>query len=210
MIGQGFRARLEATKATELDQLGSDRLLTALADADPTRERVLRAAADSEHAARETFRIWADDEGDPRARDAFESVAEQEDSHRNRVLNALDEPYDPADGGVLHTYLRGREGAVERIAVGMVARPLVSLRTHAQVISFFVDEAEEPTADLFRDLREETAAVIDDGLPLLEERCTDEDEWERARMVAAYTIQVAYDEYADALADLGVDPEPVR
>lgn len=210
MIGQEFRAQLEATKATELDQLGSDRLLTALADGDPTRERVLRAAADSEHAARETFRTWADDETDPRARDAFVSVAEQEDSHRDRVLSALDGSYDPADGGVLHTYLRGREDTVERIAAGMVARPLVSLRTHARVISFFADRAEESTADLFSDLRAETAAVIDDGLPLLEERCSGEGDWKAARMVAAYTIQVAYDEYADALAGLGVDPEPVR
>lgn len=209
MDGQTFRDRLEAEKETELDRLGSNKLLIALTDAELTRDRVLRAAADSEHAARETFRIWADDEDDPGAREAFETVAEQEDRHLQRVLDALESSYDPADGGPLHTYLRGREDTIERVATGMVARPLVSLRTHRQVISFFVNEAEESTADLFRELREETGAVVDDGIALLEERCESDEEWDRARMVAEYTIQVAYDDYADALTGLGVDPKPI-
>ena len=183
--------------------------MLALTDADLTRDRVLRAAADSEHAARETFRLWADDEDDPGARDAFETVADQEDRHLQRVLGALDSSYDPADGGPLHTYLRGREDTIERVATGMVARPLVSLRTHRQVISFFINEAEEATADLFRELREETGAVVDDGVALLDERCEGDEEWDRAQMVAEYTIQVAYDDYADALAGLGVDPKPI-
>jgi hypothetical protein len=209
MNGEKFREQLAAETATQLDRLGSNKLLVALTDADLTRRRVLRAAADSEHAARETFRRWADDEPEPAARDAFQDVAEQEDRHRDRVLDALEEPYEPADGGMLHTYLREREDTVERIATGMVARPLVSLRTHTQVISFFINEPEESTADLFRDLRAETDAVIDDALPLLDQHCTGEDEWERAQMVGAYTIQIAYDEYADSLAELGLDPKPI-
>lgn len=209
MDGPEFRERLEAAKATELDRLGSNKLLVALTDAELSRERVLRVAADSEHAARETFRLWTDSEDDPETREAFSAVADQEDRHRERVLDALEEPYDPADGGLLHTYLRDREDTIERIATGMVARPLVSRRTHRQVIAFFVNEAEESTADLFRDLRAETDAVIDDGLPLLEDRCSSEEDWERARMVAEYTVQIAYDEYADSLESMGVDPKPV-
>lgn len=209
MDGQEFRERLETAKETELDRLGSNKLLVALTDAEPTRSRVLRAAADSEHAARETFQRWADSEDDVEAREAFETVADQEHRHRDRVLNALEEPYEPADGGLLHTYLRDREETVERIATGMFARPLVSLRTHEQVITFFADETAESTADLFRDLRAETSAVIDDGLPLLADRCSNEEDWERARMVSEYTIQVAYDEYADSLTGMGVDPRQV-
>lgn len=209
MDGEQFREQLEAAKGTELDRLGSSKLLVALTDAEPTRNRVLRAAADSEHAARETFRLWADSEDDAEARKAFETVVTQENRHRERVLNALEEPYGPADGGLLHTYLRDREATVERIAAGMVARPLVSLRTHERVISFFADAAEESTADLFRDLRAETSAVIDDALPLLADRCSHEEDWERARMVSEYTITIAYDDYADSLAGMGVDPKPV-
>lgn len=209
MDGQAFREQLEAENATQLDRLGSNRLLLALTDAELTRSRVLRAAADSEHAARETFRRWSDDDPEPSARDAFQDVAEQEHSHRERVLDALADPYDPADGGVLHTYLRGREDTIERVASGMIARPLVSLRTHKQVVSFFVDEAEESTTDLFRELRAETDAVIDDGLSLLEEHCSGEQERQQARMVGGYTIQIAYDEYADSLAALGLDPKPI-
>ena len=209
MNGQSFREAVETAKATELDRLGSNKLLVALTDADLARPSVLRAAADSEHAARETFRAWADDEADEGAREAFADVADQEDEHRDRVLDALGESYEPNDGGPLHTYLRGREDPIERIAAGMVGRPLVSVRTHTQVISFFINEADESTADLFRELKTETAAVLDRALPMLEARCESEDDWERARMVAEYTIQVAYDDYADALEGLGVDPRPV-
>lgn len=209
MNGEAFRDHLETEYAAQLDRLGSNRLLLALTDADPSRSRVLRAAADSEHAARETFRRWTNDDPEPSARDAFRDVAEQEHSHRERVLDALAESYEPADGGVLHTYLRGREETVARVASGMVARPLVSLRTHKQVILFLTNKAEESTADLFRGLRAETDAVIDDGLSLLEEHCSGEQEREQARMVGGYTIQIAYDEYADSLAGLGLDPKPI-
>lgn len=210
MNGGSLREAVEESRATQLDRLGSEKLLLALTDAALEREPVLEAAAHSERAARETFRLWADDEADEGAREAFTAVAEQEDEHFHRVLDALDDPsFEPADGGPMHSYLRGREGTVERIAAGMVGRPLVSLRAHARVIGFFVDEDDERTADLFRDLRSETAAVIDDALPLLEARCGTDDDRKRAEMVAGYVVQVAYDDYADALRGMGTDPHPV-
>jgi hypothetical protein len=210
MDGQAFREAVEDAKATELDRLGSNRLLVALTGADLTAAAVLRVAAHSEHAARETFRAWAADEDDPRARAAFADAADREAEHRERVLDALDDPdFDPADGGPMHAYLRERDDAVERVAAGMVGRGLVSLRTHGQVISFFVNEADERRADLFRDLRDETADSLARGLDLLDAFCADDEDWERARMVAEYVVQVAYDDYADALGDLGLDPKPV-
>ncbi|MFB6302458.1 MAG: rubrerythrin family protein [Haloferacaceae archaeon] len=210
MDGQAFRETVEDGMETELDRLGSNKLLVALTDADLTTAAVLRVAAHSEHAARETFRAWAADEDDPLAREAFEDAAEREAEHLERVLDALDDPdFDPADGGPMHAYLREREGAVERVAAGMVGRGLVSVRTHGQVISFFVNEAEERRADLFRDLRAETRASLERGLDLLDALCDDEGDWKRARMVAEYVIQVAYDDYADALTDLGLDPRPI-
>ena len=216
MDGPSFRETVETAKATQLSRLGSEKLLVALTEATLDRERVLEVAACSEYAARETFDAWAADEADHDAREAFEAVAAQEREHLERVLDLLDDDsFDPADadgdgdGGPMHSYLRGRDDAVERIAGGMVGRPLVSLRTHTQVVGFFVNEADERTADVFRDLRGETEAVLTDGLALLERECDGDDDWERARMVAEYTVQVAYDDYADALAGMGLDPKPL-
>ena len=210
MDANTFRETVEEAKATELDRLGSSQLLVALTGAELDDRSVLEVAAHSEHAARETFREWAATEADPAVREAFETVAEQEDEHLRRVRELLDDPdFEPADGGPMHAYLRGREDTVERVAGGMVGRPLVSLRTHAQVIGFFVNEADESAADTFRDLRAETGAVIDDGLELLAARCATDEDWERARMVAEYVVRVAYDDYADALAELGLNPKSI-
>lgn len=210
MDGERFRSDVEAAKETELDRLGSQQLLVALTDAELTAERVLDVAAASEHAARETFRGWADDEPDADAREAFVAVAEQEDDHLRRVTDELDGEW-AADGdaGPMHAYLRGRESTIERIAGGMVGRPLVSLRTHMQLIGFFVNEADERRADVIRDLRAETDDVLTDGVELLEANCETDDDWQSAQMVAEYTIQLAYDDYADALRNLGFDPRSV-
>lgn len=214
MDAAAFRDRVESEKGTELDRLASNKLLLALTDAMLEEETVLRVAAESEHAARETFGRWAETEADEAAREAFETVAEQEATHYERVVGAMDddgfEPTDPdGDGGPMHAYLRGRDDTVERIAAGMVGRSLVSVRAHTQVISFFINEADEKRADLFRDLKAETQETLERGLDLLESTCEDEDDWERARMVATYVVQVAYDDYADALSGMGMDPKPI-
>lgn len=212
MDGTTFREQVSEEKQTELKRLGSNKLLVALTDADLTARRVLAAAADSEHAAHTTFSQWADEEDDQRAREAFAEVAERERDHRERVLAALEEDgeaYEPNDGGTLHEYLRGRERAVTRVAAGMVGRGLVADRTHSQVISFFVNEADNRRANLFRELREETNAGTERGVDLLETLCESEADWADARNVAEYTVQVAYDDYADALRGMNIDPKPV-
>ncbi|WP_435116941.1 rubrerythrin family protein [Halolamina sp. C58] len=209
MDGATFREQVTDAKRTQLNRLGSNKLLVALTDADLTPRRVLEAAADSEHAAHTTFTAWAEDEPNDLARETFAAVAEREADHRERVLDAMDGEYEPNDGGALHEYLRGREGAVLRVAAGMVGRGLVADRTHQQVVSFFVNEADNARADLFRELRRETASGTERGLELLETLCESESDWTDARDVAEYTIQVAYDDYADALRGMGVDPKPV-
>ena len=208
MDGQTFVDELEAAKATQLDRLGSGKLLVALTDATLSEDRVLEAAAASEYAAAETFHEWAADEADEGARAAFEAVAAQEDEHLDRVRERMDGFEPPAAPGPMHAYLRGREDTVERIATGMVARPLVSTRTHTQVISFYINEADQAAADLFRDLKAETEAVLDDGVALLTERC-DADGWARAQAAGEYLIQVAYDDFADALSGLGMNPKSI-
>ncbi|ELZ82317.1 hypothetical protein C455_03879 [Haloferax larsenii JCM 13917] len=210
MDADAFRDAVEDAKQTELDRLGSSKLLIALTEADLSEPAVLRAAAFSEHAARETFSEWAADEAVDSARAAFESTAEQEAEHLQRVLERHDEDIElPEEPGPMHAYLRGRDDTIERVAAGMVGRGVVSLRTHTQVISFFINEADPAGADLFRDLKRETDATLTTGLGLLDDLCESDEDWERAQMVAEYVIQVAYDDYADGLAELGVDPKPL-
>ncbi|WP_435064823.1 ferritin family protein [Halobaculum sp. EA56] len=212
MDSEAFRERVESARATELERLGSNKLLIALTDATLEPEAVLRAAADSEHAAHNTFAAWAEDEESPDGRELFAWLAEREREHRERVLDSLADlgvDHDPADGGTMHEYLRARGDLVERVAAGTVGRCLVSDRSHLQIVSFFVNEGDEARADLFRDLRAETGEELERGLALLDDACDGEDDWERARMVAEYVIQIAYDDYADALEGMGIDVKPV-
>lgn len=209
MDAADLRDAVEDAKRTELDRLGSSKLLIALTDAELDRESVLRAAAASELAARETFAAWADDEANAEARALFADVADQEQRHYDRVADLLGDEVDPPGSGPMHGYLREREGTVERLAGGLLGRTLVSDRTHVQVIGFFVNEAEEGAADAFRDLRTETREAQERGLDLLASVCETDEDWETAEAVASYVVQLAYDDYADALAGMGVDPKPI-
>jgi hypothetical protein len=217
MDGPSFREAVETACATELDRLGSNKLLVALTEAELTTPAVLSVAAASEAAASDTFAAWAADEVDEAARERFAAVAEREREHYERVLDSLRDTdpaaadaFDPGeDPGPVHGYLRAREETVPRLAAGTVGRGLVSLRTHAQVIGFFINEADERRADLFRDLRGETETAMEEGLALLETRCEREEDWDRARASAEYVVTLAYDGYADALRGMGVDPRPV-
>ncbi|MFC6873089.1 rubrerythrin family protein [Halobellus marinus] len=204
-----LRNAVETTKETELDRLSSSKLLLALTDAELDRESVLRAAAASELAARETFSTWADDEEHDAAADLFADVADQEQRHYEQVADLLGEEIEPPGSGPMHGYLRERAGTVDRLAGGLLGRTLVSDRTHLQVVSFFVNEADEAAADVFRELRTETREAQDRGLDLLDTVCETEADWETAEAVASYVIQLAYDDYTDVLVGMGVDPKPI-
>jgi len=209
MNADDLRAGVETAKETELDRLGSSKLLLALTDAELDRESVLRAAAASEVAARETFSAWAADEPHDAAADLFADVTDQEQRHYERVVDLLGEEVAPPGSGPMHAYLRDRETALERLAGGLLGRTLVSDRTHLQVVSFFVNEADEAAADVFRDLRIETREAQQRGLELLDSVCATEDDWETAESVANYVVQLAYDDFADVLVGMGVDPKPI-
>lgn len=194
----------EAT-ATELDDLGSDGLVAVLTDgADDDARAVLEATADSEVNALKTFSTWADDAAgrDPEAAAIFKAVADQEADHRDRVLAAMDAPYDPEPGGAMHAFLRGLDGTVERVGAGMVGRSLASLRSHERLRRFFAARGDDERARLFERLHEETADTLDRGLAVLGERCDDEEAWRRARLPAEYVVQVAADEYEAAQVQL--------
>jgi rubrerythrin len=211
MDPEAFTESIREECATELERLGSEKALVAATDAQLDRERVLAAAAAAETRAAETFERWADDEGDDGAREAFEQVAATEREHAERVRDRMDEggSADAADPDALHDYLRGLDGTAGRIAAGLIARPMVASRSLLQTVNFFVNESEESTADLFRDLRTETEDLIEEGGDLLTERCEGEDDRDRAREAAVEAIERAYEEYADSLEGMGIDPKPV-
>ncbi|MFD1512890.1 rubrerythrin family protein [Halomarina rubra] len=212
MDASEFTAAVERATATELDRLGSEKSLVASTNARLDTEHVLAAAARSEARAAETFEQWAGDESDETVRTTFGRVADAERDHRERIVAHLDESASvatAADVDPLHEHLRGLDDTVERVAAGMVARPLVASRSLLQVINFFINEADESSANVFRDLRAETEAMADEGAELLEPLCESDADWERAETAAVETVAVAYEAYAETLEGMGVDPKPV-
>ena len=236
MNGSDVTAAVESERATRLDRLGSQQSLLALTDARLDRQTVLLEAAAAESVAEGTFRVWAETEGSEPAREAFASVAETEADHTARVLAQLNGDSDPdidSTPDALHEFLRGLDNTAARIGAGLIGRPLVADRTALQVINFFVNEADERRADLFRDLRADTKETRTEGEALLDalyDGSTDGDdkvdgedgedgergangaseeghEWARESAIEA--VEIAYEEYAETLEEMGLDPRPI-
>ncbi|MXR21114.1 rubrerythrin family protein [Halobacterium bonnevillei] len=206
MDAADFRARVEADRQTELDRLGSSKRLVALTDASLDDETVLRTAAASEAAAAAVFDDWAADAtGD--AEDAFASFARRERDHYERVRDELGADVDAAPGAV-HDFLRDCESTVER-AGGVVGRGAVAERTLTQFVSYFVNQADESRADLFRELKTETQADTETAVALIAEATSGDDDRERALAAAVSAIDAAYEEYVDALESMGVNPKSI-
>lgn len=208
MDGNEVVAAVRDATGTELDRLGGEKALVAATDAHLDAQTVLRAAAATEARAHETFQGWADDEPHDAAADAFEAVAATERDHYERVVAELDGDPGSPDVDALHAYLRGLDDTPERVG-GLLGRSLASERSLLQFVSFFVNEGDRARTDLFRDLRSDTDALVDESAALLDEVCGDEGDYDRARAAAVDAVQAAYEEYAAALREMGVDPKPV-
>lgn len=192
----------------ELSRLGSEKALVAATAARLEDERVLGSAADAEQRAIETFEEWSATEADDEAQAAFERVLERERDHLDRIAERLEERPEP-EVDELHAHLRGLDDTVERVAAGIVARSMVASRSLLQTINYFVNESDESTAELFRELRAETDEQVESGARLLAELCTEDAQWERAETAAVETVRIAYEAYADTLEGMGIDPRPV-
>jgi rubrerythrin len=188
-------------RETELHRLGSSKAVLAMTDAELETEAVLRAAAASEATAAATFEAWAEAEDDTDARAVWARAAEQERAHAERVAGALGGTIEEPEPDALHEYLRGLETTEERVG-GFVGRCLVADRTLLQLVNFFVNEAEEDLAGLFRELRADTANALAWGESLAGE---EPDEFD----AAAEAVSVSYDFYVKSLGELGIDPTPV-
>jgi hypothetical protein len=209
MNGEELVDAVRESCATELDRLGKEKALIATTNASLERADMLRAAGAAEARAAATFEAWADDEADEAASEAFAAVADTELDHRDRVASLLDGTIEDPDPDPLHEFLAGLESTPERVGAGLVGRPLAAERTLLQVVNFFINEADNAAADEFRAIRSETQAAVETGVEVLDTVCTEDGDWVVARKAAEDAIGVAYDEYAETLTDMGLDPKPV-
>jgi len=209
MDGSEFVEEVRSANEGRLARLGSEKALVATTAGSLDRETVLETAVAAETRAVETFDQWAGDETDDDARSAFEAERAREREHRDRVLELADGSPTEADPDPLHEHLRDLDETVERVAAGLVARPLVASRSLLQVINFFVNEGDERAAALFRELRAETDEQVERGGEVVATVCERDDDRERAVAAASAVVDLAYDEYAGSLEGMGIDPKPV-
>ena len=195
-------AAVEEATTTERSRIGSDKALIAATGANLEAEAVWAAAATREAGIAEALGDWAaeaGDDGDAIA-DAFDRAATAANERAARTDAAAGE----ADA--LSSHLNSLEGTPERVGGGLLAPALVLDRFYLQVVSFFVNEADESSADVARELRS-GASDLDparDALGALDEAGRD-----RAQAAAIEAVDVAYEEYANALESMGLDPKPV-
>ncbi len=189
-------------KRTELDRLGSDKLLVAVTGADMRAETIRSAAAARERGVAGALSAWADEvtESQGPVAAAFERAGAAARDRAGRIDAA------PAEPDALSAHLDTVEGTAARVGAGLVAVPLVLDRFYLQAVGFFVNEADEAIAETFRALRS-GAADLDPAGEALD--ALGEDERGAAREAAMDAVDVAYDDYAATLDGMGLDPRPI-
>jgi hypothetical protein len=209
MNGEELVAAVREDCATELDRLGSEKAVIAATGAELERDAVLSAAAGLLDGAAATFEAWAEDTDHDAAREAFADAAGTAVDARDDLLARGEDAGTDGDRPHLFDELATLDRPPERVAAGLVAYPLVAERQFLQVINFFVNEGARAEADAARDVREGLQATPDDAAALLDDVCGSDEDWVMARKAATDAVGVAYDEYAEALQEMGLDPKPV-
>ena len=185
---------------TELSRLGSSKALYALTGGEMETEAIVAGLADRSATAAETFSGWSDDDAFD---DFFLSTAETAREHAERIAETSDDA-EPTDAPTPpDEVLRDLDESDARLG-GLVAWALITDRTLAQAVGFFVGNADTTAADLFRDLRSDLDVRLEEALAHAED--ADEDE---VRAAAGEVVEAAYDHYAGTLEGLGVKVKPV-
>jgi hypothetical protein len=192
-------AAVEEETTTERSRLGSDKTLVAATGATLEADAVWRAAATREAGVTEALDGWLTD-ADGAVAGAFERAAAAASERAGRIDAT------PGDPDALSVHLGTLGSAAERVGAGLVAAPLVFDRFYLQVVSFFVNEADEGNADVARELR---SGASDLGPAREALGALDDSGRERARDAAVDAVGVAYDEYAETLESMGLDPKPI-
>jgi hypothetical protein len=215
MNGAALLADVREAMATELDRLGAEKSLLAATEARLEPDPVLVTAATVLATARDTLRGWERAATDEPASEALAGAADTFAAAFEQVAADLDDgDTGPENTATAVADLDAPFLALDadedpaRVGAGTVGVPLVLDRLFLQMVSFFVNEADEARADLFRELREEMDSLLADGEDALDALCTDED-WEVAEAGAVDVVEAAYDDYASRLDAMGFDPKPI-
>ncbi|MFB6068936.1 MAG: transcription antitermination protein [Halobacterium sp.] len=205
MDGTTFAEQLRDDMETELSRLGSSKWLYALTDGEMVGPAVRAAADDSAETAARLFADWAESEDDPDAAALFEDVAADSEDHRDAIGSdeGLPDAHRPT-----YEVLSGQDATVERVA-GLVGQSLVASQTVAQMVGFFVGDADPSSAETFRSIRADVDDHYDRAVALLGDVCETDDDWDRAETIARAVVEAAYDHYVETLESMGVKPKNV-
>jgi hypothetical protein len=209
MNGEELVEAVRAERATELDRLGSEKALVAVTGAQLESGPVLSAAARLLDGGVDTLAAWADETETEGAQAAFADAAERLAGHRDSLLDLDDNASADGDTPYVVDELRTAGTTPERVASGLVALPLVAERLLLQVINFLVNEGARGEADAVREARSDLQAMPDDAATLLDHVCADDGDWVTAQTAATDAVGTSYDEYAETLEEMGLDPKPV-
>ena len=191
-------AGVREARATELERLGSDRGLLALTDADLSGETIRARLAASALAVAAVLESWREEDGP--AGDAFAETAARNRDHAETIAPGAT----AAEADPVAEALSSHPETAARIGAGLVGYPLVADGRYLQAVSFFVNEADEASADEFRTVRTETSEALDTAAALL-----DEDDADAAEAAAIAVVDEAYEAYVESLDAMGLDPKTV-
>ncbi|WP_276258659.1 transcription antitermination protein [Haloglomus litoreum] len=209
MNGEELVAAVREERETELSRLGSEKAVVAATGAQLETGPVLSAAARLLDGGADTLAAWADETDNEDARAAFADAADTLAGHRDALLDMDDAASTDGDAPYVVDELRTAETTPERVAAGLVALPLVGERLLLQVINYLVNEGVRSGADTVRDARSDLQAMPGDAAALLDTVCVDDGDWVTAQTAATDALGTAYDEYAETLNEMGLDPKPV-
>ena len=201
MNAQEFTDTVRSAHETPLSRLGSSKWVYALTGGEMTGDAVRAAWATDARATHGTFTAWADGT-DADAAAVFTDVAETVGDHVDGDAS------DDADSRPMYDALAGLDDTVSR-AGGLLAWSLVAEKTLAQMVGFFVGDADPRTADTFRDYRSDVQTLRTTAEDLLDSVCDDDADWDRAREAADRVVEAAYDDYVETLESMGVKPKNV-
>ena len=200
MTDDTLHETIEGEYETELSRLGSSKALYAITEGEMETASVLANLAESMTAAAETFHGWS---GDGDHGDVFANAAETAGDLAERIAGATEAAEPTTSPTPVDEVLRGLDEPDARLG-GLLAWTMITDRTLAQAVGFFVGNADTKAADLFRDLR----SAVDGVGSETAEHLVGADAG-AARGAASDVVEAAYGHYVETLEGLGVKVKPV-
>jgi hypothetical protein len=194
-----FTETVRDANETPLSRLGSSKWVYALTAGEMDGDAVTAAWATEASATRETFEGWAETEASDDAASAFADVAAFAAEQGGDGEVELPPRYDA---------LASLDGTAAR-AGGFLGWTLVAEKTLAQMVGFFVGDADPSTANTFRERKSALQERRTEAESLLDVVCPGDEAWAAARAGADEVVEAAYADYVDTLESMGIKPKNV-